>query len=63
MQYAWLIFHGLQILHLADNMLTGPIDQAIESMHFLSTLLVGSNQLTGPLPAAMATSRLQVLSG
>lgn len=57
------MFFNLQILHLADNKLTGPIDQAIESMHFLSTLLVGSNQLTGPLPSAMATTRLQVRIG
>ena len=52
----------LQVLDLASNMLTGPIDQVLSGLPLLKELRVNNNLLSGTLPEHFASAHIEVPS-
>jgi len=54
-----VIGRELQILDVASNMLTGPIDAVLRGLPLLKELRVNNNNLTGTLPEHFASSYIE----
>ena len=52
----------MQVLDLASNMLTGPIEQLLTGLPLLRVLRVNNNQLTGSLPSRFGSTHIEVRS-